>query len=105
MPRFGGAEALTKHIHDEALKNTLTLEDTKVEVISKTTDNSMVISGSHIVHKPKNKIKVRMVRKKMPVKKTSRLERATRSLYDLEEAHGPEKPLNIDFGLYQMEDF
>ena len=50
-------------------------------------------------------MKVRMVKSKMPVKKTSRLDKATNHLYDLEDAHGPEKPLNIDFGLYQMEDY
>ena len=65
----------------------------------------MVIGGGEIVRKPKNKMKVRMVKSKMTVKKTSRLDKATNCLYDLEDAHGPEKPLNIDFGLYQMEDY
>ena len=45
-----------------------------------------------------------MVKAKMSTKK-SRLERATSNLYDLEDSHGPEKALNIDLGLYQMEDF
>jgi hypothetical protein len=39
------------------------------------------------------------------VKRSSRLEKATQHLYDLEDAHEPEKPLNIDFGLYQMENY
>ena len=65
----------------------------------------MIIGDEQIVPKPKNKMKVRMVKSKMSVKKTSRLDKATNNLYDLEDAHGPEKPLNIDFGLYQMEDY
>jgi hypothetical protein len=65
----------------------------------------MVIGGSHIVRKPKNKMNVRMVKNKVPIKRTGRLERATQHLYDLEEAHQPEKPLTIDLGLYQMEDY
>jgi hypothetical protein len=74
-------------------------------MVPKTIDHSMVIGGSQIVRKPKSKMNDRMVKSKMPVKRTSRLEKATEHLYDLEDAHGPEKPLNIDFGLYQMEDY
>jgi len=96
---------LTKHtsLHDEALKNPLMIEDVKVEVVPKMVDNSMVMGGSHIVHKPKSKMKVRMVKSKAPVKRTSRLEKALHHLYDLEDAHETEKAFNIDFGLYQME--
>lgn len=95
---------MTKHVHDEALKYPLTVEDAKIEIVPKIIDNSMVISGTHVVRKPKNKMKVRMVKPKVTVKR-SRLEKATQQLYDLEEAHEPEKPLNIDFGLYQMENY
>jgi hypothetical protein len=102
--RSGGARVLTKHVHDEALKYALTVEDAKVEVAPKIIDNSMVINGIHVVRKPKGKMKVRMVKPKVTVK-SSRLEKATQHLYDLEEAHEPEKPLNIDFGLYQMENY
>ena len=105
MPKFGGAKALTKHVHDEALKAPFTIEDAKVEVVPKIIDNSMVIGGSEIVHKPKNKMKVRMVKSKMPPKRVSHLENATSQLYNLEESHGPEKPLNLDLDLYQMEDY
>jgi hypothetical protein len=97
--RFGGVKALTKHVHDDALKCHLS-----VEVAPEIIDNSMVIGGSRIMHEPKGKMKVRMVKSKMTVKR-SRLEKATHHLYDLEETHGPEKPLNIDFGIYQMEDY
>jgi len=103
--RYGGAKALTKHLQDEALKAPFTLEDAKLEVVPKIIDNSMVIGGPHVVRKPKNKMNVRMVKNKMPPKKTSRLEKATHCLYDLEAAHEPEKTLNLDLGLYQMEDY
>ena len=59
MPKFGGEKALTKHaLHDEALKNPLTIEDVKVEVVPKMIDNSLVIGTSHVVRKPKTKMKV-----------------------------------------------
>ena len=103
MQKSGGEKALTKHLHEDTLKP-LGLEDVKIEIIPKTIDHSMVIGGGQIARKPKNKIKVRMVKSKM-LKKTSRLDKATSHLYDLEDAHCPEKPLNIDFGLYQMEDY
>ena len=95
---------MTKNIHDEALKP-LGIDDAKLEVIPKIIDNSIVIGGPQIVRKPKNKMNIRMVKNKMPPKRTSRLEKATRCLYDLEAAHEPEKPLNLDLNLYQMEDY
>jgi len=95
---------LTKNVHEDAIKP-LCIDDVKIEVSPKMIDNSVVIGGSQVVRKPKKKMKVRMVKNKMPVKRTSRLERATQHLYDLEDAHEPEKPLNIDLGLYQMEDY
>lgn len=97
---------MTKHVHEDPYKSPLNIEDPKLEVLPKTIDNSMIIGGSQIVRKPKAaKMKVGMVKSKMPPKRTSRLEKATSLLYDLEDAHEPEKPLNIDFGLYQMEDY
>ena len=95
---------MTKHLHEEALKP-LDIDDAKIEVVPKAIDNSIVIGGPHIVRKPRNKMNVRMVKNKVPPKRTSRLERATQCLYDLEESHEPEKHLNIDLDLYQMEDY
>jgi hypothetical protein len=105
VPRYGGAKALTKHLQDETLKAPFTIEDAKIEVAPKIIDNSMVIGGTHIVRKPRNKMNTRMVKTKMPVKRTCRLEKATQHLYDLEDSHEPEKALNIELGLYQMEDY
>ncbi len=97
---------MTKHVHDE-LKINLSIEDAKVEVTPVSPvapallDNPLVIAAPGIVTKPK---KVRMVKEKVTAKK-SRLDKATSHLYDLEDSHAPEKCLNIDLGLYQMEDF
>lgn len=103
MLKFGGEKALTKHVHDD-LKCNLTVEDAKVVVAPvkpALIDTSMVIAAPGIVAQPK---KVRMVKAKL-IPKKSRLDKATGHLYDLEDCHGPEKSLNIDLGLYQMEDF
>jgi hypothetical protein len=102
--KFGGAKVLTKHLNEDALKINLSIEDAKIEVTPKIIDNTLVLGASNVMRKPKGKMKVRMVKAKVTVKK-SRLEKATSHLYDLEDSCGPEKALNIDFGLYQMEDF
>ena len=94
---------MTKQIHDE-LKCNLSVESVKVDltpVAPALLDDSLVIAAPGIVKKPEN---VRMVKAKLTPKKT-RLDRVTRHLYDLEDSHCPEKSLNIDLGLYQMEDF
>jgi hypothetical protein len=101
VQKFGGAKGLTKNVNDE-LKCNLSVEDTKV--VPTIIDTPLIITQPHIVRKPKGKVKVRMVKPKLTAKK-SRLDRATSSLYDLEDSHGPEKALNIDLGLYQMEDY
>ena len=105
MLKFGGEKALTKHLNDEALKNPLGIDDVKIEVVvPKIINPAMVLAAPNIIRKPKGKMKVRMVKTKMTPRK-SRLEKATSHLYDLEDCSGPEKTLNIDFGLYQMEDY
>jgi len=94
---------LTKHVHDE-LKCSLSIEDAKVEVAPQIIDESLVIAAPRIAQKPKGKVKVRMVKAKVTAKKTG-LEKATSQLYDLEEDCAPERTLDVDFGLYQMEDY
>jgi hypothetical protein len=94
---------LTKQIHEE-MKCNLSVDAVKVEVTPVAPallDNSLILTAPGIVTEPK---KVRMEKAKMTPKK-SRLDKATSHLYDLEDSHGPEKSLNIDLGLYQMEDF
>ncbi len=82
----------------------LNVEDLKVEVTPQIIDNTLMIAAPHVTRKPKGKVKVRVVKAKVTQRK-SRLERATSSLFDLEDSAGPEKHLAIDFGLYQMEDY
>ena len=96
---------MTKHLYDEALKAPISFEDAKVDIVPKMVDNSLVISVPRVARKPRNKINGGMVKSKVPSKRVSRLDKATQQLYNLEELHGPEKSLNIDFGLYQMEDY
>ncbi len=95
---------MTKNLHEDHLKLHLSIEDPKIEVTPKIIDNTLVLGASTVLPKPKEKMKVRMVKTKVTVKK-SRLDRATSHLYDLEDTCGPEKSLNIDLGLYQMEDY
>jgi hypothetical protein len=100
VQKSGGEKALTKHLHDE-LKCNLTVEDAKVA--PQLIDNSeLVIGAPNVMGKPKTA--KRMVKAKV-VPKKSKLEKITCNLYDLEDSHGPEKCLNIDLGLYQMEEF
>jgi hypothetical protein len=95
---------LTKNFHEDTLKSQLTALDPKIEVVPSLITNNLAISAPNLISKPKNKMKTRMVKAKVTTKK-SRLEKATSHLYDLEDSCGPEKTLNIDFGLYQMEDY
>jgi hypothetical protein len=104
VPKYGGEKALTKHLHEDALKSHLTAVDVKVEVVPELLTNPMVLAASNPMGKPKGKMKVRIDKTKVTAKR-SRLEKATHSLYDLEDSCGPEKVLNIDLGLYQMEDY
>ena len=98
---------MTKHeiLNDEALKNPLMIDDAKIEVMPKMINNSIAIDSSHLVRKPKSKMKARTAKTKVHARRNSRLEKTLQCLFDLEEQHGPEKTLNIDFGLYQMEDY
>jgi hypothetical protein len=90
---------LTKHLHDE-LKCSLEL-DAKIEVAPKIIDNRPLLASATVIPKPKGKASIA----KSKAFKRSRLERATSHLYDLEDGHAPERRLDVDFGLYQMEDF
>jgi hypothetical protein len=91
------------HVHDD-LKCDLSVDDVKVEVAPKIIDDSIIINSTHVIRKPKSKVKARMVKAKMKVEK-SELEKTANHLYDLEDSCESEQTLNVDFGLYQMEDF
>ena len=104
MLKFGGEKVLTNPLHDDALKSLLDIDDVKIEVVPKNINPAMVLAVPNITRKPKGKMKVRMVKSKVTTRK-SRLEKVTSHLYDLEDCSGPEKTLDIDFGLYQMEEY
>jgi len=95
---------LTKQLPEDHLKLPLNLEDPKIEMTPKIIDNTTLVLGGSIIHPKPKEMKVRMVKPKVTVKKT-RLDKATSHLYDLEDTTGPEKALNIDLGLYQMEEY
>ena len=95
---------MTKHLNEDHLKLHLSIEDPKIQITPKIIDNTLVIGASTILPKPEEKMKIRMVKPKVTIKK-SRLDKATSHLYDLEDSYGPKKALNIDLGLYQMEDY
>lgn len=95
---------MTKHLHDDGLRSPLGIDDVRIEVVPKLINPTMVLASSNITRKPKGKMKVRMVKSKVTTRK-SRLGKATSNLYDLEDCSGPEKTLNINFGLYQMEEY
>jgi hypothetical protein len=101
---------LTKHLHDDALKCHLdeNLDDAKIEVVPQLVDNTLNLCGPSVhvpvaVVQPEN-LKVRVVKQKVTAKKT-KIEKATEQLYNLECGTEPEKVLNIDLDLYQMETY
>jgi hypothetical protein len=94
---------VSDHLHEDNLKIPIDIDDIKVDVLPKIINPTMALSTPNGSGKPK-KMKNRMVKSRMVTKKT-RLEKATSNLYDLEDCSGPEKTLNIDFGLYQMEEY
>lgn len=80
------------------------IENIEVKIAPKVIEDEIVICSPIVVHKPKNKIKIRMVKTKVTAKK-SLLDDPANTLHNLEEACEAEKALNIDLDLYQMEDF
>ena len=99
---------MTKHEPvDAALKCPLELEEAgKVELVTvgkMLEDNVFVIRDVQVVPKHVRKPKVAATVKAGV--KVNGLGKVTRKLYDLEPSGEPEKPLKIDLGLYQMEDF
>jgi hypothetical protein len=106
--RFGGGRALTKQVADEAaLKYHVTLEEgSKVSssVTEAVVKNSLVICGAHVDPEQEGGCKRALVKTRLSLLR-SRLGRIMRRLYDLESSGEPEKPLNVDLDLYQMENY
>ncbi len=87
------------------------LDDAKIEVTPQLVDNTLHLCapGAHMLDeeieasvKPK-KLNADVVKTKMTTK--TLLEQATSQLYNLETGSRPEKCLNIDLDLYQMEEY
>jgi hypothetical protein len=99
---------LTKHVTpEETLKCSLGLDETsKVgEGVNKLLENNPLVIGSAQVNLVQDsKLKIPLVKARKTVRK-SRLGKITEKLYNLESCDLPEKPLNVDLGLYQMEDY
>jgi hypothetical protein len=108
VPRCGGEKALTKHTPDEnALRCHVALEGANkvgLSVSGLLEKNAFVIPDAHIGFEEEVKPKVRLAKTKMNSRR-NRLGKITQKLYDLEPDGKPEKALNIDLDLYQMENF
>jgi len=94
---------LTKHADEVAVKAHLGLEDAG-KVIASTTelvcDEALVVCDGHVKPVPKIapvKVRVNPLRGKVG--------KAVEKLYDLESHGEPEKKLNVDLNLYQMENY
>jgi hypothetical protein len=102
--RFGGEKALTKQVNDDALKCSLGVDDVKIVVSPKTVDHSIIIGTPKTLYQPKDKLKNELIEARATAKE-DRLDKTASKIYDLEDNIGPEKPLNINFNLHQMEDY
>ena len=94
---------MTKHADEVAAKAHLSLEDAN-KVIASTTelvcDEALAVCDGHVKPVPKIapvKVRVNPLRNKV--------EKAMQKLYDLESHGEPEKKLNVDLDLYQMENY
>ena len=99
---------MTKQASDEAaLKCHMPLEEAD-KIIGNTAklmdNNALVILGAHVNFEDEVKPKRAVVKARMNSLR-SKLGRIMHKLYDLESDNEPEKPLNLDLDLYQMENF
>lgn len=108
MLRFGGGRALTKQVSDEAaVKCHVTLEGANkmVEDNAKMVDvTALVVCGAQLNPEGEGKPKLALVKARMGSLR-SRLGKIMGKLYNLESNGEPEKRLNVDLDLYQMENY
>jgi hypothetical protein len=99
---------LTKQ--DDLLKNPIdeTLDTTTLELTNHLTDNTLHIHTPIHINldkvglQPKNCLKTPNL---TTITKNNPIEKATNQLYNIENYTTPEKTLNINLNLYQMEDY
>ncbi len=91
---------------EEILKTPLGLEDPKIDtcVTSLLEKNTTVVSKTRVDLPEENVVKIPLPRSRRILKK-NKLAKITERLYDLEPHGSPERSLNIDLDLYQMEDY
>jgi hypothetical protein len=97
--RFGGVKALTKNLHDEVLKCSLTVEDQALKIPK--IKSGLFVDDCFV--EPKGKLKIEGDKQKMKAK--SSIDKVTGQLFNLECGSEPENTLNVDLGIYQMEDY
>ena len=108
MLKYGGAKALTKH--DDLLKCRIdeTFDEAKIEITPQLIDNTLHrctpecdLFDSEI----QTVVTLDDCLSKSKMTNRAQLEKAAHYLYDLENCDRTEKVLNMDLGLYQMEDY
>jgi hypothetical protein len=85
----------------------LSVEDARrvgLDVTKLVEENVAALCSHQVYAEQEPKLKVAHVRKKSYPRRT-RLSRVTQRLYNLESGNEPEKPLNIELDLYQMETY
>jgi len=108
VQKFGGEEGLTKPTNPEdVIKTPIGLDEPcRIDtcVTSLIEKNTNVIRNTHLTVPDEDLVKLPLAKSRKMIKK-GKLARVTEKLYNLEPYGLPEKPLNIDLDLYQMEDY
>jgi hypothetical protein len=98
---------LTKHADEAVLKAQLPLEDAG-KVVESTVElvcnEALVICGAHVKPIAESAPKVAPVKVRVNAVR-GKVGKITNKLYNLEQSGEPEKPLNVDLDLYQMENY
>ena len=92
---------------ENTLKCQLSIEDANrvgLDIGKLIEENVAAVRNQHVYPDQEPKLKVPRVMKKAYPKR-SRLGRITQKLYNLESGNAPEKSLNIELDLYQMETY
>jgi hypothetical protein len=92
---------------ENTLKCHLSIEESSkigLDVNKLAEDNVAALCNTQVFAEQEPKLKVARVMKKV-VTKRSKLETVTQNLYNLEPENAPEKSLNIELDLYQMENY
>jgi len=105
--KFGGETALTKQ--DDLLKCPIdeNLDATKIDITPQLVDNTLHICTPIGVHLDTDDIILQPKKCTTQPNLTTKtqLEQATNKLYNIENCSTPEKILNINLDLYQMEEY